>query len=238
MVQQRMESTRFPEKAVALIEGHTLTWHVLNRARRAEVDETVLIMPREKTDQTQLVKDANSLGLRAIVYNGNPSDLVARHYAAAIDTDADTIVRVPSDNPCTDPHEINRAIRLFERVKPPPHYLVTTLDQNVNNNGYPGGLGAEVYSREFMTWMADTITEPRHREHPHKWAMETQRVVTTYAHPEIRYPDLKLSVDTPEELQFIRGIYSALYPTNPDFRIRDIIKYLTVDGRIKENSLG
>ena len=44
--------------------------------------------------------------------------------------------------------------------------------------------------------------------------------------PAFARPEIRLDVNTAEDLRFIRGIYEALYPTKPNFHITDILALL------------
>src|SRR3990167_4586482 len=143
IVQARLGSTRLPRKSLLPLQGKSLTWHVLNRVLQSTVDDVVLAIPEEQ-DSRLLKNIARSLHVPCFVMDGDPSDLLHRYRSAALNYDADVIVRVPADNPCVDPDEIDRIVGfylahhkvfLFD-------YLFSNLDQNIENNGYPGGLGA------------------------------------------------------------------------------------------------
>lgn len=228
IVQARMGSTRLPGKSAMLICGKPLVWHVLRRVKQSMVDEVILALPKEEKDNSVLAEAAADLGIRSITFLMiEPNDLIGRYTAAALDSDAQHIVRVPADNPCVDPDEINRIIRLYRKTSQGyERWLWSNLDRNIGGNGYPGGLGAEVYKDEFLFWLQKNVHDPRLREHPHMWAIERQRVATMNAHHEIARPELHFDVNTQEDLDYIRSIYEGLYPTNPDFRIRDILKFL------------
>lgn len=203
-----------------------MVWHVLKRVQQSMVDEVVLALPAEPNTEA-LAEAASLLGIRAVTFLGDVADLIGRYTHVALETDAKHIVRVPADNPCVDPEEINRIIRLYRKEgQGYERWLFSNLDGNIGGNGYPGGLGAEVYKDEFLFWLQKNVHDPRLREHPHMWAFERQRVATMNAHHEIARPELRFDVNTQDDLDFIRGIYEGLYYKNPNFRIRDIIKFL------------
>lgn len=222
IVQARMGSTRLPGKSAMLLRGKPMVWHVLNRVKQA-CRSVALAIPVEP-NSGPLVEAADSLDIPVIVVGGNPNDLVHRYSVAARALAADTVIRVPADNPCVDPDEIKRIIA-FHRADPPYwKYLTTNLDR-VLGNGYPGGLGAEVYDARLLRWLENEITDTRYREHPHLWAFENARVITCKCPEEIRRPDLRFDVNTQEDFDFISDIYDALYPMNPNFRAADVIRY-------------
>lgn len=225
IVQARMCSTRLPGKSAKLLCGKPVVWHVVNRVKQAEVDEVVLAVPQEPISfpWAEVVRDLNVPVIRT---GGDPNDLLYRYAYTAKAYDAENIVRIPADNPCVDPDEINRIIQTFYDYHPGWDWLTSNLDRNIGGNNYPGGLGAEVYERSFLEWMEEDLHDPQLREHPHKWAFWRDRVVTCPCPKEIASPDLKLSIDTQEDFNFIEDIYKALYPMKEIFKARDILEYL------------
>lgn len=226
IVQARMGNTRLPGKNGRLLMGMPQIWHVLSRIKRAEsFTEIMLAIPHESNGGIQ-IEAARDLSIPYLDYHGNPNDLVHRYALAADIMDGDIIVRIPGDNTFVDPDEVDRIVNSYDFDPAPWDVLTTNLDQNVLDNGYPAGLGAEVYDVRFLQWLDRNATLPRHREHPHKWAFENQHLRTIMAPEHVYNPGVKFSVDTEEDWAFTKDIYEALYPSNPDFRIRDIMQYL------------
>lgn len=224
IVQARMGSSRLPGKSAMQICGKPMIWHVLNRVKQAW-RSTVLAIPVEP-NSAPLVDAADSLKIPTIVVGGDPNDLAHRYAVAAYTTGADIVVRVPGDNPCVDPAEIKRAIDHYFTDPPRWNWLTSNLDRNLDNNGYPGGLGAEVYDARYLKFLDHKIVEPRYREHPHLWAIEGDRLNTLHCPAEIRCPELRFDVNTQEDFDFASEIYNALYPAKQNFATRDILAYL------------
>jgi spore coat polysaccharide biosynthesis protein SpsF len=226
VVQARMGNTRCPGKNGALILGKPQIWYVLERVQRAGCyDDVLLAIPHESNGGVQ-IDAARSLGIETLDYRGNCHDLVHRYAVAADIMDADIVVRIPGDNTFVDADEIRRIVSHYDEDPAPWNWLTTNLDRDVLGNGYPAGLGAEVYDVRFLQWLDKTLTDKRLREHPHRWAFENQHVRTIQAPDDIIRPWLSLSVDTEEQLAFTREAYAALYPGNPHFNARDLFKYM------------
>lgn len=226
VVQARMGSTRLPGKSGRMILGHPQIWHVLSRITRVKAfKEIILAIPHESSGGV-LKEAAADLNIPVLEYHGDPDDLVHRYALAADIWNAQIVVRIPGDNTFVDVDEVERIVTAYLSDPSPWNVLTTNLDADVLGNGYPSGLGAEVYDARFLTWLDTHTWEPRHREHPHKWAFEHGKLRTLMAPEHVRNPGMKFSVDTEEDWQFTRDIYHALYPSNPDFRIRDITQYL------------
>lgn len=226
IVQARMGNTRLPGKNGRMLCGLPQIWHVLKRISRASTfTEIMLAIPHESNGGIQ-IDAARSLGIPYLDYRGDPNDLVHRYALAADIMDASVVVRIPGDNTLVDPDEIDRIVNYYNANPCSWDVLTTNLDRNVLDNGYPAGLGAEVYDARYFQ-MIDKLKLPKHqREHPHKWAFENFKVRTISAPPYIYNPGVSYSIDTEADWAFTEEIYEALWRNNPDFRIRDINQYV------------
>ena len=226
IVQARMGNTRLPGKNGRMLCGKPQIWHVLARLQRATTfSDIMLAIPHESNGGIQ-IEAARELGIPFLDYRGDPNDLIHRYKVAADIMDAGIVVRVPGDNTFVDPDEIDRIVNYYFDNPCAWDVLTSNLDRNIHDNGYPAGLGAEVYDARYFS-MLDKVKLPgRLREHPHKWAFENNKVRTIPAPPHVYNPAFSWSVDTEADWTFTKEIYEALYPTKPDFRIRDINSYL------------
>jgi len=219
IVQARMGSTRLPGKSARLLAGKPMLWHVLNRVKQSKrITRMVLTIPAEEGNAV-LINTAADLGVIALQWEGESGDLIGSYAYAAWMTEADLVVRVPGDNPCVDPDEIDRIISMAIDASS-SEYLFSNLDRNIHNNGYPGGLGAEVYTRTLMERLDKKVKYPLLREHPHLWAFANDKVLTCKCPAEFAYPHMRFDVNTLEDFQRIESIYVTA-PTN--FRSKDLV---------------
>ena len=58
------------------------------------------------------------------------------------------------------------------------------------------------------------------------------------APPWYHYPDLHLEVDTPEDFRVVLAIYEALYPSNPNFLLSDIVDLIKRKPILAEGNVG
>lgn len=229
ILQARMGSTRLPGKSMMDLAGAPLVGRILERVRRCtRVDRIVLAT-------TMLAEDDPLCGLGreygVAVFRGAQNDLVDRYCQAAAAHDADVIVRLPADNPTPEPAEIDRIIDFYRQGGGD---FASNLSE-VYGNGYPDGIGAEVFSRAALEWARDNCADPQRREHPHLNFFDY--AAQAPAHPDrftvgtvqcpaaFRRPDLILDVNTPAQYRFMKALYEALYPRNPRFGIMDIIRW-------------
>ena len=221
MVQARLASRRLPQKALEEIGGYPLVRLVLERVRRSVSLDAVVLATTERQEDDALEGIAEGIGVP--LYRGSADDVLGRVLAAAAFMKAETVVRVCADNPFVAPEEIDRIVT---------HHLVCGDDYSFNHvpshgNGYPDGLGVEVIRRSVLEEVDALGTEPRHREHVTLFLREHEdryTVGTLEAPPEVTGPDVKLDVDTVEDLARMRRLASAAECDLVEWRAAEIVR--------------
>jgi len=229
ILQARMGSTRLPGKSMMDLAGVPLVGRIIERVKRCKKVDEIVLATTQKPEDDVLEELGRSYGIS--VFRGSENDLVDRYYQAAKAFNADVVVRLPADNPCPEPNEIDRII---------DYHLTDQSDFSSNlaevfGNGYPDGIGAEAFNFETLEEVWRTSSDPQKREHPHLnfFDYESQepadpdryRVGTVQCPLEFRRPDLVLDVNTREEYEFMAELYEYLYPRNPQFHITDVIQW-------------
>ena len=220
ILQARMGSTRLPGKSLMPLAGLPLVARVIERVKRCKGVDAFVLATTCRAQDDPLEALGGECGIA--VFRGAENDLVDRYYQAARTFKADVIVRVPADNPAPEPSEIERITE---------YHLQSQNDFSSNypdvlDNGYPDGIGAEVFNFEALERVWKTSVDPRNREHPHTNFYEhpeIYRIGTLQCPTEFRRPDIVLDVNTQEEYEIIARLYDYLYPRNPEFTIFDII---------------
>ena len=222
IVQARMGSSRLPGKSMADLAGKPLLWQFLQRAKRVtKIDRLVLATTIKAQDD---ILESVARECSVDVFRGSENDLVQRYYQAAKAFQADIVVRICADNPVIEPTEIDRIIEYHKTGQSD----FSSNTHNILGNGYPDGLGAEVFDFKKLEEVASLAVDPRNREHPHTYFYEhpEKYLIGTVPCPEeFSRPELKLDVNTPEELAYLRAIYEYCYPRDPNFNITDIIQW-------------
>ena len=210
LVQARMGSGRLPGKMMMDLAGRPVLEWVLRRVYQSKCLDQVLLATTTLPDDDTLVSLAE--GLDVMVFRGSDSDVLHRFRAAAGKNEAMTVVRICADNPLVDPGEIDRVVK--EYIEHQPDYAFNHVPKL--NNGYPDGLGAEVFSRKLLEILDDTVIESFHRQHVTSYIWEhTDRFVihatpwpsAFSSHPSF---DVKLDIDTEHDLLKMREVCRQL----------------------------
>lgn len=208
VVQARINSTRFPGKVLADLAGYPLLRHVTERAARAKgLDRVVIAVPRSDPAFLDIAKYTDSA---LWVDSSAPEhDLIGRFYRAADFHQADLIVRLCADNPCVEPSEIERAIKFYRTDMPGP-FVSNMHSHSMAPNQYPDGIGCEVFSMSRLRLMHETITDPELREHPHMIFHRMGQVTSPLCPIDFARPDVRLDVNTPEDLARLNRLYAHI----------------------------
>lgn len=199
IVQARLGSTRLPRKVLLDIEGKPMLARVMNRLRRAQKVDAVIVATTVEPQDQQLAEFCETHGWP--VYRGSHHDVLDRYYRAASEHSADVIVRITSDCPLVDPEVVDAVIRKLRETK-------ADYASNVAPRTFPRGLDTEVFSFATLEQLWREDQNPAWREHVttlvHKMP-EQFRVANVVAETDCSH--LRWTVDTPEDIELVRRIY-------------------------------
>lgn len=201
IVQARLSSTRLQGKVLKKIVSKPLIKHVVDRLKRCNNIDQVVVATSKDSQDDLLVKwcEQNETPF----FRGELEDVLCRFYECAREFNATHIVRVTSDNPLTDPAIVDRTIE---------HYLNNNLDYCSNNleKSFPHGLDVEVLSFDSLEKSQKESSTKVHREH-----------VTQY----IRQNDEKFSISGIKCLKDLSHIRLTM-DEDEDFQLIEIVMKL------------
>jgi spore coat polysaccharide biosynthesis protein SpsF len=206
VVQARLGSTRFPGKMLAPLGGRPLISWVLERVVRSREVADVIVATTDSPEDDPLV--AAIAGYPVAVFRGSADDVLARFADALAGTDAEHVVRVCADNPFVDPDCIDALIR--EHIRTASEYMFNHRPHGECD--YVDGLGAEIIERDVFDRLSREATRREHREHVTLAIVDgTIRAQGRgmRAPEALRHPEVRLDVDTPEDLHRLQGIVES-----------------------------
>jgi spore coat polysaccharide biosynthesis protein SpsF len=208
ILQARLASSRLPGKALAPIGGRTILEHCLRRLMFAGVAPVVLATTTRDDDDV-LADAAHRLG--ALVFRGDATDVLGRFVAAADAFDFEYVIRATGDNPGTD---IQAPGRLLAALR-------GSQADYVHESGLPYGAAVEAVTRAALVRAADEATDLADREHVTTYVRRhTQlfRVLQVPAPAPLRRPDVRLTVDTADDLEQVRRLFARTGLDMPSLR--------------------
>jgi spore coat polysaccharide biosynthesis protein SpsF len=224
IIQARTGSTRLPNKVFADIQGHPMLWYVIQRARAANtLSEVVVATTTEPVDEA-IVNFCKGLGVSC--FRGSENDVLDRYYKAAQQYGAEIVVRITSDCPLIDPEIIDKTVQAF--LAEQPDYASNTVVRT-----YPRGLDTEVMSFGTLQRAWHEANQPYQRAHVTAYVYENpDQFKILHVTGDKDYSALRWTVDTPEDLEFVRAIYSR--SEGDGSRLRDVLKLIEREPHLSE----
>ena len=218
VIQARMGSTRLPNKVMLSICGKPLLIRMAERVMRAELCGTLVIATSTNIEDDVIEDLCINEGLN--YFRGHPTDLLDRHYKAALKFNADAIAKIPSDCPLIDPVIIDKVYKL---------YLNNDFDfvSNLHPASYPDGNDVEIFSFKTLETAWNEADKDFEREHttPFIWERPDRFRIgnITWETGKDFSASHRWTIDYEDDYLFIRAIYEELYPHNPHFSMQDIL---------------
>jgi spore coat polysaccharide biosynthesis protein SpsF len=233
IIQGRMSSSRLPGKILADIAGQPMLTRVFTRTSRAKTLDEVIFATTTDPSDDPVAEYCDFSGLPFT--RGSLFDVLDRYYQAASQAKADVVVRITADCPVIDPDLIDAVVNTllegeydFACNRLPPPWSRT----------YPIGLDVEACSFKILKKAWKEAKEPQHREHAMPYFYEGVKLVTenrslqtgvsprgfniALLHHTTDFGDYRWTVDTPEDLEFMRQVYSR-FNGRDDFSWKEVL---------------
>ena len=236
IIQGRMSSSRLPGKILADIAGQPMLQRVFVRtSRSASVSQTIFATTTDASDDPV----AEYCHFSGIPFTrGSLYDVLDRYYQTAKQAKADVVVRITADCPVIDPELIDAVVNTlletgdlrFDFVAnrlPPPYHRT-----------YPIGLDIEACTFKVLEQAWKKAKEPQHREHVMPYLYEGVQLIAdnrslqtgisprgyniALLHHTTDFGDYRWTVDTPEDLEFMRQVY-AHFNGRDDFSWKEVL---------------
>ena len=212
----RAESTRLYGKPLQQVGERSILDRIVSQLRVvSEIDEIVLAVA-DTPSRDAFAHFASSRELPMIV--GPERDVLRRIIQAGDEGDADHVVRVTTENPFIYTENLSELIR--QHIGVGADLSTTTM--------LPLGCAVEVVKLDALR-----------RSHEHGSRRHRSELVTSYIYEhkddfkleiakppvDLRRPELRLTVDYPEDLIVVRGVEHKL-PSNSDWDLKNVIEIL------------
>ena len=223
LIQARMTSTRLPGKVLKKTLGKSLLEYLVERLRLVTlVDELCVATTINKTDDP-IIEECKRLGVR--YFRGSENNVLERYYQAALDCNAQNIVRVTSDCPVIDPREIDRLILFFKENSKACDYASNSLVRT-----YPRGMDAEIFTFKTLETAHQLAKSDSEREHVTLYIYQNPEQFRIHG---IQYESdqshYRWTVDTEEDFVLVSKIIETLYPKKRDFSLKDMLEAAAVN---------
>lgn len=216
ILQARMSSTRLPGKVMADLAGAPMILRQIERLNRARSLERIVVATSDQPGDDPLARALEAAG--APVFRGPLDDVLGR-FIGALDAfgPADVAVRLTADCPLADPDVIEATLALRQ---------ATDADYAANageRRTFPKGLDVEVFKVAALRAAAAETRDPYDREHVTPFLYRRpERFALAFHHQTAEEGEVRWTVDRPDDLEFVRAVYEALYRGDPAFSSDDV----------------
>jgi|694.fasta_scaffold27281_7 spore coat polysaccharide biosynthesis protein SpsF len=218
IVQARMSSTRLPGKVLLDLSGAPMLQRQLERVQRATLLSNVVVATSTDVSDDPIAALCAELGVDC--YRGDLSNVLGRFVGAIDAFPTDVVVRITADCPLISPQAIDSVVRAF--LEADCDYLSNTLEPT-----FPDGVDIEVMTTQVLREVSAISSDQLEREHvtlgiyrrPDHFSVRNYR-------GEQDLSDLRWTVDSPDDLEFVTWVYESLFANNPHFEMADVLELL------------
>jgi spore coat polysaccharide biosynthesis protein SpsF len=158
-------------------------------------------------------------------FRGHATDLLDRHYRAALSYPAEAVIKIPSDCPLIDPGVIDRVIAFYLESS-----SVYDFVSNLHPASWPDGNDVEIMTFSTLERAWREARRPMEREHttPYIWEHpELFRIGNVVLDGGMDYSMThRFTIDYAEDYAFIGTVFDELYPGDPGFGVEAILALL------------
>ena len=224
LITGRLKSTRLPRKLLLNVKGKSILSHMIDRLKLAKnVDEIVICTSVNKQDKPlgSLAKENN-----VDCFFGDPDDVLGRLLGAADEFNLDYILNITADCPFVDPEYADMIVEKFLETDSD---LIRQFD--LPHGVFSYGIKVDAL-REVVNIKDSSDTEVWGRYFTDTGLFKVMDLeVPNKNH--IR-PGLRMTLDYPEDLEFFKAIFDALYEKNKVFSLSEILDLLDAHPEIIE----
>lgn len=223
IVQARMGSERLPGKVLKPILDKPIILHVLDRLKRSEKIDTVILATSVDESNDELVEEVEAAGYT--VYRGSEDDVLGRYLEASELCHADTVVRVTGDCPLIDPVIVDDVISRHQSLE----CDYTRLDVPET---FVRGFDVEVVSRKALEVVAERAIDQKYREHVtyYIYTHQDQFSIEVVKGDEHFNKPYRLCIDNWDDYDLVTNVF--LYFNDPYCRAHDIIQFLDTNPHV------
>lgn len=223
-----MTSSRLPGKVLQDIVGRPMLIRVVDRVKQAKFIGTVAVITSIHESDDAIERCCKDNGI--LCFRGNLDDVIDRYYQAALYFQAEVIVRITADCPLLDPGIVDQIVDVF-------HGGYCDYASNTLECTYPDGLDTEVFSFSTLekTWREAALKSEREHVTAYMYKRPETFRLSSVKH-EANLSAHRWTVDTPEDLVFVRAVYDHF--KSKTFGMGEILIFLKEHPEIADINAG
>lgn len=220
VVQIRMGSKRLPKKSMMKIGNKPLIQHVLENLKKIKKINKIIVATTCKLED-DIIEDW-CIENNYKIFRGSELNVLERYYNAAQENNLQYILRVTGDNPFKDSNLIKKAIDIIINSD----FDIVT---NVFPPTYPEGLIVELLKFSCLKEASVKASSDFEKEHVTQYIYKNYKKFNIFnLKNKSQQSHIRLTIDTIEDLRFIKKIDNLLSKNNKNYNYQDVIKLITL----------
>lgn len=224
VLQARMSSSRLPGKVLKPINGQPMIFRQINRVFESTHVEDLIVATSVNRSDDELVKFLQSKDIK--VFRGSLDNVLSRFLEITKKINPTNVIRLTADCPLVMPKLIDEMIAFFEEKS--PDYLSNSLVPT-----FPDGLDVEIISSEALSRLESLDLSKMELEHV---------TMGIYNRPDffkvlnfsntVNQSNMRWTVDYPEDLDFVRSVYSHFKGQESIFDHEEVLEFLRLNPEV------
>jgi spore coat polysaccharide biosynthesis protein SpsF len=230
VLQARMSSTRLPGKVLLPLLAVPMLSRQIERVRQARSLDQIIVATSTAPGDDAIAAECERTGVSCS--RGSLDDVLDRFHHAVEPTSATVVVRLTGDCPLICPEIIDGVVALREQGQ-------FDYASNAHERTFPDGLDVEVVTRDVLmsAWRHGLLPSEREHVTPYIWKHPELFRIGSYRNP-IDYSALRWTVDERADYALVSVIFERLYPSNPRFRMADVLQLLEAEPELGQMNAG
>jgi spore coat polysaccharide biosynthesis protein SpsF len=224
LVTARLKSTRLPLKLLLEVEGRPIFSHMIDRLKLSRRVDQIIICTSTNAQDDPLEAIAATEGIAC--FRGDEDDVVKRLSDAATAFELDYILSITADCPFSDPQYADSIVETYLSSQAD---FIRALD--LPHGAFSYGIKPAAFHK-VLEIKDETDTEVWGR-----YFTDTD-LFTVYdlpiENPLHRQPELRMTLDYPEDLEFFKSVFAALYAPGQVFSLDEILHFLQAHPEVVE----
>ena len=133
------------------------------------------------------------------------------------------VVQLTGDCPLIDPEHVDETVRRLIDAK------ADYASNSLRGCTFPLGFDVSASTMNALRRSADLSDDPIDRVHGSYFIYRNPqlfRLIGWEAPAELRWPELRLTIDEPADYDLVRRVFERLYPLEPNFGAREVVAVL------------
>jgi spore coat polysaccharide biosynthesis protein SpsF len=216
LITARLKSTRLPMKLLQEVEGRSIFSHMIDRLKLTQSVDQIIVCTSTNVQDDPLEEIAATEGIAC--FRGDEDDVVKRLSDAASAFDLDYVLSITADCPFCDPVYAHAIVAAFLETKAD---FIRALD--LPHGAFSYGINPVAFRKVLE------IKDEKDTEVWGRYFTDTD-LFNVYdlpiENPLHRQPELRMTLDYPEDLEFFKAVFKELYIPGQVFSLDDILNFL------------